>query len=401
MVPLGLSGCAEDGPDAPGPDPTDREPNPWTADMLPDPVTGVEFVKNADSDRTAGLFLHDDYAYLSGSAGLRIYDVADPVGSVLVASEIAGTEGTRDVDIMEHPNGHVYAVMAHGGAKISITDVTDRSSPVHVLDITDIGSAHNIAVVPGAPIIYNSRSIDAGVNDPTGLKLGKIDIIDLTDLDNPQTTVFGFPAVVVTAGGIPKVSTASTCHDITFLTTDDKQWAFCAGVTETQIWDIADPLEPVILQIVQTPLNQIHHGAWAARGGDVLIIGDEFAGAAAGTTCTDPAPNPYAALWFWDISDLATPTPLGFYSISYNSATAQDPSLCTTHFGTLVEDRDLFVIGWYTAGVAIVDFSDAMNPREVGRYHSDGSQSVWEARYYKGYIYTGDQARGMDLLRVV
>jgi hypothetical protein len=399
LLPLALAGCADN--DTPTTDDprVGRTPNPWTSDMLPDPVTGVEFVKNADSDRTTGIFLHDDYAYLSGSSGLRIYDVVDPVGSFLVAGDVAGTEGTRDVDIMEHPNGRIYAVMAHGGAKISITDVTDATAPEHVLDVTNIGAAHNIAVVPGAPIIYNSRSISQHVPSPGFF--GQIDIVDLTDLTAPAVTTFHMPAVILAAGGVPKPLTATTCHDITFLNTEEKTWAYCAGVTETQIWDISTPLEPVVLQVVQTPLNQIHHGAWGARGGDILIIGDEFAGALAGTTCTDPAPNPYAALWFWDVSDLATPLPLGFYSISYNSATAQDAELCTTHFGSLVEDRDLFVIGWYTAGVAFVDFSDAMNPKEVGRYHSDGAQSVWDARYYKGYVYTGDTQRGMDLLRVV
>lgn len=400
MVLTAVAGCLDD--DA-GVDPVDREPvvDDWEPAMLPDPITGLEFVKNAESTGAAGIYTHENKLYLSGGAGLRILDITDPQGSFLLAENVEGTQGSRDVDIMEHPNGRLYAVLAHGGPRISITDVTDPTSPEHILDITSIGSAHNIAVVPGEPIIYNSRSLDAGINDPAGLEVGKIDVIDLTDIANPEITIFGFPAVVITEGGVPKVSTAGTCHDITFLQTDDKDWAFCAGVTETQIWDITDALEPTIIQIIQTPLNQIHHGAWGARDGDILIIGDEFAGAAGGTTCTDPVENPYAALWFWDISDLATPTPLGYYAISYNSATATDPSLCTTHFGTLVEDRDLFVIGWYTAGVGIVDFSDPTDPTEIAHYEPDGATNTWEARYYKGHVYTGDTARGTDILKLI
>ena len=247
--------------------------------------------------------------------------------------------------------------------------------------------------------MYNSRSISTHVPQPGST--GEIEVIDFADPAAPVTSVFRFPAVALTAAGVPKPVLATTCHDITFTVTEEKQWAYCAGVTETHVWDIADPYNPEIIQVILNPLNNIHHGAWGARDGDILIIGDEFAGALGGPVCTDPIPNPYAALWFWDISDIAVPVPLGYYQIGYNSLLEADPSLCTTHFGNLVEDADLFILGWYTAGVTLIDFSDPTAPVEVAHFRPEGSMNVWDARYYEGHVYTGDTARGMDVLKLV
>ena len=87
--------------------------------------------------------------------------------------------------------------------------------------------------------------------------------------------------------------------------------------------------------------------------------------------------------------------------MDYNSLEEGDTSLCTTHFGTLVEDRDLMVMGWYTAGVVLIDFSDSLLPTQVDHYRPAGDMNVWEARYYKGHVYTGDTQRGMDILEIV
>jgi hypothetical protein len=308
---------------------------------------------------------------------------------------VAETQGSRDVDLVHHPSGRTYAVQAHGGSRVSIIDVTDPKLAQYVGEVTNIGAAHNIAVVPGTTLIYVSHSILARAPPPG--QSGKIDIIDIADVASPTVTPFNFPAVAMTAGA-PKSVGATTCHDITF--NAELKRAYCAGVSETHVWDITDPMAPTIVQVVHSPGNQIHHGVWDARNGTILIIGDEFAGALAGPMCS-PVPNPYAALWFWDISNVATPRPLGYYQVPYNSLGNNNAALCTTHFGGVVADRDLFVIGWYTAGTTLVDFTDPMFPFEVASFRPTGSVNTWEARYSNGHVFTGDTARGMDILRLV
>ncbi len=368
----------------------DSHQNGGPRGYLPDPVSAMNFVVNGDENAAKGIWINDDIAYLSGDAGLRIVDVSDPAQPVTLAANVPGT-ASRDVDFMLHPNGRAYAVLSSGG--ISLVDVTE---PAAATVVSALGaSSHNIAVVPYTTVVYNSRSISSHGVGSDGSS-GQIDIIDFADPENPVTTVFAFPAVITDPLGVPKKVAATTCHDITFA--PERNLAFCAGISETSIWSIEDALQPRIVQVIDWPLVQIHHAAWSARGGDIMILGDEFGGAVAGA-CTVPQ-NPYAALWFFDISDLGTPLPLGWFALDYNSVAEGDRSLCTTHFGTVVEDRDLMVMSWYSGGVTLIDFTDPLLPVQVDHYRPEGQMRVWDARYYKGHVYTGDTRRGMDILRI-
>lgn len=391
-----LAGClSDDSPD--GPDGGTGSPGGSARDVvpydLPESITGMEHLGVGNDVGTSGLWVEDGLAYLSGGAGLRIVDVADPANPILLAADVEDSS-SRDVDLLHHPNGRLYAVLARGGAGVGLVDVTDPEDPQKVANVD--ASAHNIAVVPNSTLVYNSRSISTHVPEPG--TTGQIDIIDFADPQNPTTTVWAFPAVAMTVGGVPKPVAATTCHDITFDAERDR--AFCPGITETHVWDVSDPANPTIAQVVAWPGNQIHHGAWGVSDGSILIIGDEFAGAAAGPVCST-VDNPYAALWFFDISDLMTPLPLGYFQVEYDSAMNQNTALCTTHFGTPIEDRDLFVMGWYTAGTVLIDYSDPLMPTQVAHFRPDGDVNTWEARYWNGHVFTGDTARGMDVLRLV
>ncbi len=387
----------------------DSHQNGGPRGYLPETISGLEYVTTAVDTNARGIWVNDDVVYASGTPGLRIIDVTDPANPVVLASDVPDTDGggSRDVDFMKHPNGRDYVTMSRNG--IVLVDVTEPTEAAVVSQAAS--SSHNMAVVPGTTLVYNSLSIYAGNPNEDGRPegtVGKIDIVDFADPANPVVAEFWFPATIMTPGGVPKDVEATTCHDITF--TMENNRAYCAGVSETHIWDISDPANPVIIQVVKWAGNQIHHGAWGASDGNILIIGDEFAGAGGGVCTTSQ--DPYASLWFFDISDIETPTPLGYHRVDYNSIPdivtdedfQDDPrenALCTTHFGTLVEDRDLFVLGWYVGGVTLVDFSDPSNPVQLGHYKSEESTSVWDARYYKGHVYTGDSRLGVEVLKVI
>jgi len=367
--------------------------------VLPDVLTDMQYVTNGNNQSTDGLWLHNDFAYLSGPSGLRIVDISNPEFPVMVSNDIEDT-GSRDVDIMVHPDGRLYAVLASGGAGTRLVDVTDPTT-ASVVSQVSVGS-HNIAVVPNSTIVYNSRSISAHV--PGAGESGQVDLIDFADPAVPVVKVFAFPAVIIDPNGAPRQVSSTTCHDMTFNV--QRQLAYCAGVTDTTIWDIADPWNPVIIQVIDWPGTNIHHGVWSAHGGDWLVLGDEIAGVAVqAPACSSTVPYPTSALWFFDITNLATPTPLGYYQIPYDAVQVNEGQVsypyCSTHFGQIIEDRDQLVMGWYSAGSVLVDFSDPGNAQTIAHYRPDGAVNTWEARYYDGYIYTGDTARGMDILKLV
>jgi hypothetical protein len=398
---LSFAGCVGD--DNQDTDPATPESNMGGNEtyMPLESITGFEYVATAANTSADGIWLHDDRAYLSGPPGLRIVDIRNPAMPVMLNSEIPDT-GSRDVDIMVHPDGNLYAVLSAGG--VALVDVTNATN-AYVVSEASV-SSHNMAVVPNSTIVYNSRSISTHV--PGVAETGQIDIVDFADPVNPVVSVFAMPAVITTPGGAPKVVTATTCHDITF--NAERQRAYCAGVTDTQIWDIKDPANPVIIQVIDYPLVNIHHAVWDARGGDLLILGDEFAGAAAGPLCSDTVDYPTSALWFFDISDIETPIPVDYFQVDWESATGDegqpDTRLCTTHFGTLVEGHEKMVMGWYAAGTVMLDFSGVDSTPLFGGVTQDahylpGRSNTWESREYKGHIYTGDTIRGMDVLKLI
>lgn len=367
---------------------------------LPDTIDALQEVANLGDSGAQGVWVLDGLAYLSGAMGLRIYDVADPEDPILLAENITGSQ--RDVEAFHHPyNNKTYVVMGDNSDIMTFVDVTDPTDPFIAAEVEGVVTTHNIAVVPGTAVVYNSRSISTHTPEP-GFT-GQTDIVDFSDPENPEVHVFEFPAVAMVEGGAARPVTATTCHDVTF--NEELERAYCAGVTQTLIWDVSDPVAPQILQVVDWPGTNIHHGAWDAQDGDILILGDEFAGVAAPTPmCSDTVAYPTSAIWFFDISDLSLPTPLGYYQVEWDalgaSVDAGSPIYCSTHFGSVIEDRDLFVVGWYTAGTVLIDFSDPSAPFAVDHHHHEGGSNVWDAHYWNGHVFTGDSVRGMDVLRL-
>ncbi|MGB0653518.1 MAG: LVIVD repeat-containing protein [Thermoplasmatota archaeon] len=400
LVSLGLAGCLADDDDAGSDSAIGGDGLPELPIYpLPEAISGLEFILNGNEEAADGIWLHEGKAYLSGPAGLRILDITDPAEPVLLAADIPDT-ASRDVDIMEHPNGKLYAVLAGQGV-VELVDVTvpERSEVVAKTTLC----SHNIAVVPNSTVVYSSWSL-CHATAPGMVSAGDIEIIDFADPENPTSMFWEFPPVAITEGGVPRPVTATSCHDVTFQA--DRQLAYCAGVTDTLIWDVSDPLAPEIIQVIDWPGTNIHHAAWPARGGDLLVLGDEFAGVAAPSPpCSETVRDPTSALWFFDVSDMSMPTPVGYFQVEWEQLTDGDEPLgpwryCSTHFGTMIEDRDALVMGWYAAGTVIVDFSDPANAQQVAHYHAPGT-NTWESRYYNGHIYTGDTGRGMDILKII
>ena len=136
--------------------------------------------------------------------------------------------------------------------------------------------------------------------------------------------------------------------------------------------------------------------------------------------------TPFGALWFYDLSDEAAPQLVSWISPptiapDLNPAvpdpTTIDPTdpnsllnpvrpytagfpNCTAHFGSLVPGEDKLVMSWYSAGVLLIDFSDLATPFILDQYQSDPT-NPWDARIHGGWVFTGDIARGMDVLRLV
>jgi hypothetical protein len=336
----------------------------------------------------------------NSSPDMTIVDISDPMNPIVTAR--AEETPVRDADFIAYPDGRLVVISTAGGGSQYVTDVTDPYNPVFVTAFETPHGNHNIAVVPGTPLVYNSGSA------------GTIDIVDYTN-----------PAEPVVVG---EFVNGDGCHDITFYITNETQRAYCAAYPESEIWDITDPVVPVM--VIEIPYPSIDKGIPGAgalspvpnddatqfplsfshlvmvnHDASILIVGDETGGGsingcdvyatAAGTTVSGPVGN----LWFYDITDETNPVLLGHVSPEAFDDPADPAGSCTAHFGRLLEDTGYLVMGFYTSGVVLIDFNDAANPVIVDRLVQEGSD-IWDVQYHQGYLFTGDIGRGMDVLEI-
>ncbi len=375
------AGCiGPPGDDAQDIEQTDEPParDPRAEEVLPDEIRGIDHVTHYDDiEAGAGIHVEESIAYVAGQdTGFYTVDVTDPANPRILGH--VEDQFTRGVDLLHYENRTVAAAAAQSDG-IQFIDVTDPEDPHIVGEILNGESAvHNVIAVPDTHIVYNSRSLDAP----------GVDVIDASDPENPE---------------VANVLTDFACHDVRIGPQTER--AYCAAVTETQIWDIQDPVEPQVITRIHNPSINIHHWATVTQDRDLLLIGDEFAGstdAAAGCFHAHENPvtggtlsDPVGALWFYDISDEQTPTPLSWIAPPLPEGNIP-PTPCTAHFGEIIEDRDKVVVGWRAAGTVLVDFQDPAAPAILDV--STGLGDNWEAQYEGGYIFAGDTDRGIDVL---
>lgn len=282
---------------------------------------------------------------------------------------------------------------------LRIWDVRNPSRPIPAGFAETVHGSHTFTVVANTGFIYVSSYSLTSPHAVDG-----ISIVDLRrDPTNPKVRFVEFPGPDASgthaelendSGAVPS---SPGCHDIGV--DMQRQLAFCAGITETQIWDIRNPAKPVIISIIQNPLINVHHNAAANGGGDILIIGDEYTGAATGIACSAPN-NPNGALWFYDISEPSTPRVLSWWAPPDVNPTL---SQCTSHVYGSHQKKDWLVAGWFSAGLFVIDFSEPTSPEMLARYDPSGT-NFWSAYFHEGYIYansySGGDSGGLHVLKL-
>ncbi len=346
--------------------------------VLPETITGIEHITRLDEvQAAAGIHVEAPIAYVAGlSHGFYTVNITDPTNPTIEGP--LEDEFTRGVDLL-HYDDRTIAVAAGQSTGMKFINVTDPTQPT-LLSIVLEGESevHNVITVPDTHLVYNSRSLD----------VPGVDIVDATNPEEPR---------------VIDQRTDFACHDVRIGPHAER--AYCAAITETQIWDITTPEDPSVITRIHNPSINIHHWATVTNEKDILLIGDEFAGstdAAAGCYAAIDSPvsdrtisDPVGAVWFYDISDETSPTPLSWIA----PPIPQDnipPTPCTAHFGEILTDRGQVIVGWRAAGTVLVDFQDPTEPFIVDTEAALGDN--WEAQYEGRYIFAGDTVRGFDVL---
>jgi hypothetical protein len=392
---------------------------PIPATELPASIEGLAHHANLggeDLPMGGGIALFGSLAAVPSYEGDTYFvSIADPENPEVLSSV---PESTRGAAMMPFPDGRLIAVFSTS-ANVLVYDITDPYFPEQLPTLDPANGGHKVAVLPGTPFVYNANSLGAGEGYPVTDPAGQVEIFDLTNPEDPQL--------------VQEFQNGYGCHHIYFHINpaEDKYRGLCAGLEMTQIWDVADPANPVIISEIPMPHGDeaapgapispamLSHYAVLSNDGNTLIVGDETGGGLApgcdvyAETPLGTFSGPIGNLWFYDVTDEENPELKSWLSPTHHYATnppmpGQGPNVggvsipagCTAHHGRLIPDnegRDLLAMAFYGAGVVLVDFSDVDNPFIVDQWNDE--TNVWEVWYYNGYLFTGDLNRGFDVFK--
>jgi len=284
-------------------------------------------------------------------------------------------------------------------AGVVVIDVANPRKPRAVGFVKIPGAAHNTTVHPTRPILYVSDSETA-----TNTR------VHIVDVSKPKA-----PALVKTVNLAP----GDAIHDISFNSTGTRAY-IASSFTHSAIVDTTDPLDPKLIARIQDPAVNFHHQAEPTPDGKFLIISDELAGAEGLLFC------PGGGLHVYDLSTEALPRKIGAYYIPEAFVETRDtnngprpvavdafrPFRCTAHVMQMAKDGKTLTMAWYSQGIQVLDLSNltGVSAGAAGRPIPAGIQRLgawkvrlgdaWSAKMDdRGYVFTGDTARGMDVVR--
>jgi hypothetical protein len=343
-------------------------------------------------------------AFAGHYGGFRVIDLADPEAPVEVADvHCNGPQGDvtvhgdllfLSVDTPQSTEGcegskNVTATTEGAFEGVRVFDISNPSAPAFLQGIrTDCGS-HTNTLVPGddgtAYIYVASYPLSkSGLGPDCQPPFEHISVIQVDGDD----AAAGRDARVVAEPEIKGIDMFGAqfgaepffaCHDITVLA--PKKLAAAACLSHGQLWDISNPLAPVVTANIDTPDVDIWHSAAFTPDGEYVTFGDEYFG---------PAKEPYGAIWTYAVADPSAP-------LSHFRIPRDEPSTYHNFNYVPLADRYVLVSSAYGSGTSVVDLTDPAAPKEIGFY--DMQSNAWSTYWYNGLIVVNDISRGLDTLR--
>ncbi|HEY7875708.1 MAG TPA: hypothetical protein VIG64_11370, partial [Actinomycetota bacterium] len=272
----------------------------------------------AAPNATDVVFTKDGYAVMTAQgsdpgAGLWVIDVRDPakpktVGRLPCAGSGYDVGLWRDIAVMsiDSPSGNSSTTDdkcnlkgTEGQEGIRLVDISNRRRPREIKFVeTPCGSHTNITFGhKGRGLVY-VQSYSASTSGTCSSAHGIISVVDIT---NPKK------AKIVAS---PSVLPANGCHDGSI----KGDYAYMACLTEAQVWDVKDPLNPEILAHINDVPDAIWHSSTVSNDGKTVGFGFESF-QAGGVSCTGETENgKTGAIYFYDVTDKSAPKQLGSFT---------------------------------------------------------------------------------------
>ena len=372
--------------------------------MVAGTYEGTAFFRIRKSRDSLEQISFHDCAGSQGDVTLRgdyVFVSVDSPGSNNEKSGTCNNTGTTGEDLSESPS-------SRGKEGIRILDISNVNRPRQVGFVETECGSHTQTLIPGDGAAYlyvdSYPLANAPVTDECSEVThpeGEFSIVRIPD-SNPAN------ARVVEKPDVFDAPDAVGCHDTGVLIRKDKRdLALCAGLGRWALLDIENPTRPETLSVVNNVPIELDHSAQFTWDGKVAVIGDEHAGAAGGGGCSEDDPDDsdstVGAMWFYDISNPRNPVEKDHHALPRvpqpDTPEEANRFRCTTHnyniLPTKDPDRYLAAVPYYMGGLAVVDFSNLNNVKEIGWIQPQVNgklPDMWSGYWHNGRIYTNEHA---------
>ncbi len=384
-------------------------------DLEPHPLSGAgsnfEILANVPMEggssevAASDLELHGDYAFVgSYGEGMVVVDISNPLEPKRVGKfDCPGGQN----DIQLSPDGKIVAMAIDTTAN----ECHPNDEGTVIIDVSDPANPKEIAYIDKKELPRGSHNNTLDwpylYVDQYSTAYSQLEIFDLSTPSVPRKV------------GELSFEGEDSVHDLSVdHRPDGRTFAYAASIGFTDVIDVTDPAKPILRERVADPHVTISHQAEANFNRTLLLVTDEYNGGAAftGGCGGSPARVPFpggvpqfgdpqniGALHIYrldasgNIADAGGVDKAGTFNIPYQPN--EEPSAgCTIHVFWQAPDENRMVTAWYGRGTRVIDYSDPAAPKELGYYIPTGSDT-WAAKPHRGYIFTGDILRGMDVLR--
>jgi hypothetical protein len=351
--------------------------------------------------------------------GMRIYDISDPSSPSFLGKYTPGLRADAPPDAAVFEGRHIavlngtrrtHAALPNDARtdRTEFLDVTDPASPKVLWtfgpDQVD-GESHNGDIVDARRLYLPSGGVGG-----QGLRIYDLNPLLGLPPGAPRNVFRGDPVPLWEASpyrqGRPVGAPFTHTHDIEIyvdypveglgprdiaLLAEGGNYTGNGDTGSVFVIDITDPANPVVLLRwlharggEHHPIRYHHEVQFLDSDPRLMLVTDEDlhngCGSAGGITAVRLSP------------DLTQATELSEWFIPFGTPAP----VCSVH--VFSSDGPLVFLGSYNAGLQVVDYSDAANPRQVGHFIAEGATS-WGALYHAGYVYVGDMSRGLDVFR--
>ena len=355
---------------------------------------GLTYVKNLKYQFGTDMELRTingrDYAFAGSAAaiaqggGLHVIDITDPAN----AKEVAWLKCSFYQNDIQISHDLKTLIMASDDTGTPESCLMVGKLGFMTVDISDPTNPRPLGI---AEIPAGSHNVTAHPTKPyvynSDSELGVPGEIQIWSIADPAK-----PKLVNTVPSLPH-----SPHDVSF--NKDGTRAVTAAVSHFDIYDTTDPENPVLASTQQCAGCSITHDAKFTPDGSHIFVGDEAGGGV-------PYPCPGGALYAYAVQEGPTgpvATQVGVFEPAVVGSAQGGVGACTSHVFDISDDGQRLVISWYTAGTRLLDISNPSAITEIGWFIPEDGDS-WSSKFHprleKTWVFSNDINHGFDVYKI-